>query len=84
MDLLFNTNFFRVRLYIFQVSPYILYTHELYTDGLGASKSVVINSWSHGKFSRKINLFQPKMIKGYAGHRFVVAAADQPPFIFRR
>ncbi|XP_073957754.1 ionotropic receptor 21a [Choristoneura fumiferana] len=64
-------------------SPYILYTHKLYTDGLGASLPVVLNSWSHGKFSRPVNLFPPKMSQGYAGHRFVVAAANQPPFIFR-
>ncbi|CAB3239717.1 unnamed protein product [Arctia plantaginis] len=64
--------------------PYILYTHKLYTDGLGASKPVVLNSWSHGKFSRNINLFPRKMTEGYAGHRFVVAAANQPPFVFKR
>uniref|UniRef100_A0A2H1WG37 SFRICE007894.2 n=1 Tax=Spodoptera frugiperda TaxID=7108 RepID=A0A2H1WG37_SPOFR len=65
-------------------SPYILYTHKLYTDGLGASKPVVLNSWTHGKFSREVNLFPLKMTEGYAGHRFVVAAANQPPFVFRR
>ncbi|KAF9423246.1 hypothetical protein HW555_001315 [Spodoptera exigua] len=65
-------------------SPYILYTHKLYTDGLGASQPVVLNSWTHGKFSREVNLFPVKMTEGYAGHRFVVAAANQPPFVFRR
>lgn len=24
------------------------------------------------------------MVDGYAGHRFVVVAADQPPFVFRK
>ncbi|XP_059055118.1 ionotropic receptor 21a [Achroia grisella] len=65
-------------------APYILYTHELYIDGLGASKPVVLNSWTHGKFSRHVNLFPKKMMKGYAGHRFLVAAANQPPYVFRR
>nr|QEI46863.1 ionotropic receptor 21a [Galleria mellonella] len=65
-------------------APYILYTHKLYTDGLGASMPVVLNSWAHGKFSRNINLFPTKMMKGYAGHRFLVAAANQPPYVFRR
>nr|ALM24946.1 ionotropic receptor 21a.3 [Athetis dissimilis] len=65
-------------------SPYILYTHKLYTDGLGASQPVVLNSWTHGKFSRNLDLFPPKMTGGYAGHRFVVAAANQPPYVFRR
>lgn len=55
----------------------------LYTDGLGASLPIVLTSWSHGKYSRNVNLFPPKMSKGYAGHRFVVAAAHQPPFVFR-
>nr|AXF48837.1 ionotropic receptor IR6 [Lobesia botrana] len=64
-------------------APHILYTHKLYTDGLGASLPVVLNSWSHGKFSRPINLFPRKMTEGYAGHRFVVAAANQPPYVFR-
>ncbi|CAK1601723.1 unnamed protein product [Parnassius mnemosyne] len=65
-------------------APYILYTHKLYIDGLGASKSVVLNSWSQGKFSRELNLFPPKMSEGYAGHRFIVSAANQPPYTFRR
>ncbi|KAM3967606.1 ionotropic receptor 21a [Aphomia sociella] len=65
-------------------APYILYTHKLYTDGLGASTSVVLNSWTHGKFSRNINIFPTKMTKGYAGHRFLVAAANQHPYVFRR
>lgn len=45
---------------------------------------MVLNSWTHGKYSRPMNLFPPKMTEGYAGHRFVVAAAHQPPFVFRR
>nr|QEE82780.1 ionotropic receptor 6 [Conogethes pinicolalis] len=65
-------------------APYILYTHKLYTDGLGASKPVVLTSWTHGKYSREVNLFPAKMTEGYAGHRFIVAASNQPPFVFRR
>ncbi|XP_026319536.1 ionotropic receptor 21a [Hyposmocoma kahamanoa] len=65
-------------------APYILYTHKLFIDGLGASKPVVLNSWTRGKFSREVNLFPKKMTDGYAGHRFVVAAANKPPFVIRR
>ncbi|CAH2102859.1 unnamed protein product [Euphydryas editha] len=65
-------------------AAFILYTHILYTDGLGASKPLILCSWSHGKFSRKVNLFPTKKNTGYAGHRFIVAAAHQPPFVFRR
>ncbi|KAG7310769.1 hypothetical protein JYU34_003583 [Plutella xylostella] len=65
-------------------APYILYTHELYIDGLGASRPVVLTSWSHGKYSRDVELFPHKMQQGYAGHRFIIAAADQPPFVVRR
>ncbi|XP_045773278.1 ionotropic receptor 21a [Maniola jurtina] len=64
--------------------PYILYTHILYVDGLGASKPQVLCSWNNGKYSRNVDLFPTKMTKGYAGHRFIIAAANQPPFIFRR
>ncbi|XP_039755293.1 ionotropic receptor 21a [Pararge aegeria] len=65
-------------------TPYILYTHVLYIDGLGASKPQVLCSWNHGRYSRNVDLFPTKMNKGYAGHRFIIAAANQPPFIFRR
>ncbi|RVE49200.1 hypothetical protein evm_006092 [Chilo suppressalis] len=65
-------------------APYILYTHKLYTDGLGASKPIVLSSWAHGKFSRDVNLFPRKLTEGYAGHRFIVSASNQPPFVFRR
>ncbi|XP_032528606.2 ionotropic receptor 21a [Danaus plexippus] len=65
-------------------APYIMYTHILYVDGLGASRPEVLCSWGHGKFSRNVDLFPEKMTSGYAGHRFVVAAANQPPFVFKR
>nr|QZH55074.1 ionotropic receptor 21a [Achelura yunnanensis] len=64
-------------------APYILYTHKLYTDGLGTSKPLVLTSWTLGKYSRNVNLFPFKMTEGYAGHRFLVAAANQPPFVFK-
>lgn len=73
-----------IEFYYEQEAPYILYTHKLYTDGLGASKPKVLTSWAHGKYSRDVNLFPLKMTEGYAGHRFTVAAANQPPFVFRR
>ncbi|XP_045510994.1 ionotropic receptor 21a [Colias croceus] len=65
-------------------APYILYTHNLYTDGLGSSEPRILVSWTHGKFSRNVNLFPTKMTEGYSGHRFLIAAANQPPFVFKR
>ncbi|XP_038207786.1 ionotropic receptor 21a [Zerene cesonia] len=65
-------------------APYILYTHNLYTDGLGSSEPRILVSWTHGKFSRNVNLFPTKMSEGYAGHRFLIAAANQPPYVFKR
>ncbi|CAK1544480.1 unnamed protein product [Leptosia nina] len=65
-------------------ASYILYTHKLYTDGLGSSKPQILTSWTHGRFSRNVNLFPPKMIDGYAGHRFIVAVANQPPYTLKR
>ncbi|XP_053957480.1 ionotropic receptor 21a [Anastrepha ludens] len=65
-------------------SPYVLYTHKLYTDGLGSNTPVVLTSWIRGALSRPhVNLFPPKFSKGFAGHSFRVSAANQPPFIFR-
>ncbi|XP_030380644.1 ionotropic receptor 21a [Scaptodrosophila lebanonensis] len=64
--------------------PYVLYTHKLYTDGLGSNTPVVLTSWIKGALSRPhINLFPPKFVDGFAGHRFQVSAANQPPFMFR-
>ncbi|KAH8279620.1 hypothetical protein KR018_008353, partial [Drosophila ironensis] len=64
--------------------PYVLYTHKLYADGLGSNTPVVLTSWIKGALSRPhIDLFPPKFKNGFAGHRFQVSAANQPPFIFR-
>ncbi|XP_058122705.1 ionotropic receptor 21a [Anopheles ziemanni] len=65
--------------------PYVLYTHELYVDGLGANRPQVLTSWIGNKFSRNnVNLFPPKLRKGFAGHRFTVMAAHQPPYVIKR
>ncbi|CAD6998062.1 unnamed protein product [Ceratitis capitata] len=64
--------------------PYVLYTHKLYTDGLGSNTPIVLTSWIRGAFSRPhVNLFPPKFTTGFAGHSFQVSAINQPPFIFR-
>ncbi|XP_031348266.1 ionotropic receptor 21a [Photinus pyralis] len=65
--------------------PYILYTHELYMDGLGSSAAQVLTSWKNGTLTRpKLNLFPRKMSQGFAGHRFIVALAHQPPYVIKR
>ncbi|XP_017046092.1 ionotropic receptor 21a [Drosophila ficusphila] len=64
--------------------PYVLYTHKLYADGLGSNTPIVLTSWIKGALSRPhVNLFPPKFQYGFAGHRFQISAANQPPFIFR-
>ncbi|XP_017485936.1 PREDICTED: ionotropic receptor 21a [Rhagoletis zephyria] len=64
--------------------PYVLYTHKLYTDGLGSNTPIVLTSWMRGALSRPhVSLFPPKFSKGFAGHSFQVTTANQPPFIFR-
>ncbi|KAH8303948.1 hypothetical protein KR044_000414, partial [Drosophila immigrans] len=64
--------------------PYVLYTHKLYADGLGSNTGLVLTSWIKGGLSRPhINLFPAKFQSGFAGHRFQVSAANQPPYIFR-
>ncbi|XP_062703480.1 ionotropic receptor 21a-like [Aedes albopictus] len=65
-------------------SAYVLYSHELYIDGLGSNRPIVLTSWMNGKFSRpNVNLFPPKIRKGFSGHRFTISAAHQPPFVFK-
>jgi hypothetical protein len=65
--------------------PYVLYTHRLYTDGLGSNKPLVLTSWMKEKLSRPhVDLFPTKLTKGFAGHRFSVSAADFPPFVFKK
>ncbi|XP_075152937.1 ionotropic receptor 21a [Haematobia irritans] len=64
--------------------PYVLYTHKLYSDGLGSNKPIVLTSWIKGGLTRPhINLYPKKFDKGFAGHRFQVMAINQPPYIFR-
>ncbi|XP_049532808.1 ionotropic receptor 21a [Anopheles darlingi] len=65
--------------------PYVLYTHELYIDGLGANRPQVLTSWIGNKFSRSsVNLFPPKLRQGFSGHRYTVMAAHQPPFTIKK
>lgn len=65
--------------------PYVLYTHQLYSDGLGSNKPVVLTTWMNGRLSRPhVNLFPKKLTKGFAGHRFTIVAAHQPPYVFKR
>lgn len=64
--------------------PYVLYTHKLYTDGLGSNKPHVLTSWMKGKLTRPhVDLFPKKLTKGFAGHRFSVSAAEFPPYVFK-
>lgn len=64
--------------------PYILYTHKLYTDGLGSNLPMVLTSWIKGKLSRpNVNLFPRKFQYGFSTHRFYVSAIHQPPFVIK-
>ncbi|KAF5301771.1 hypothetical protein FQR65_LT08754 [Abscondita terminalis] len=64
--------------------PFILYTHKLYVDGLGSSVPQVITSWMNGSLTRpQVPLFPEKMTNGFAGHRFIISIADQPPFTIK-
>ncbi|KAJ9586856.1 hypothetical protein L9F63_019538 [Diploptera punctata] len=57
-----------------------LYTHDLFVDGLGSSSLRVLTTWRCGELTRPgINLFPRKMIRGFSGHQFTVAAGNQPP-----
>lgn len=57
----------------------------MYTDGLGSNTPVVLTSWIKGKLSRPhVNLFPTKFQKGFSGHRFMVTAIHQPPYILKQ
>lgn len=65
--------------------PYVLYTHRLYTDGLGSNLPIVLTTWMKGALSRpNINLFPTKLLKGFAGHRFIVSAIHKPPYVIKK
>lgn len=63
----------------------MLYTHRLYTDGLGSNTPIVLTSWIKGKLSRPhVNLFPKKFRRGFSSHRFTIAAIHQPPFVIKQ
>lgn len=83
--MLFELNYSNIIKIIKQERPFVLYTHRLYSDGLGSNVPVVLTSWIKGMLSRPhINLFPQKFVSGFAGHRFLIASVNQPPFIFRK
>lgn len=62
--------------------PYILYTHEMYTDALGASVPRILTSWLNNNLTRpSVHLFPDKIKEGFAGHRFIISLAHQPPYV---
>nr|QNL15114.1 ionotropic receptor 21a [Aulacocentrum confusum] len=64
---------------------YLLYTHELYTDGSGSSLPVLLTSWIKNHTSKQdINLFPEKLRGGFKGHRLLISTANQPPFAIRK
>nr|AQN78512.1 ionotropic receptor 6 [Meteorus pulchricornis] len=63
---------------------YLLYTHELFTDGSGTSLPVLLTSWIGNRTTHEnIDLFPEKLSGGFKGHRLVVATAHKPPFAIR-
>jgi hypothetical protein len=61
-----------------------LYTHRLFIDSLGSSESRILTTWHDGRFARNVDLFPDKFKGGFNGLQLVVAAAEQPPFVFRK
>ncbi|XP_046621130.1 ionotropic receptor 21a [Neodiprion virginianus] len=64
---------------------FVLYTHELYSDGIGSSRPVILTSWIKDRLTKPEKvLFPQKLESGFNGHRFRVSAMHKPPFAFRR
>lgn len=85
LTLLLFCTFVQINISLSQERPYVLYTHRLYTDGLGSNVPIVLTSWIKGKLSRPhVNLFPVKFQKGFSGHRFLVTAIHQPPYVMKK
>jgi len=41
-----------------------MYTHDIFVDGAGGSKVVLLTSWKNNSLSKNINLFPKKLTKG--------------------
>ncbi|XP_069678184.1 uncharacterized protein Ir21a [Periplaneta americana] len=68
-----------------EVKKFVMYTHNLFVDGLGSSSLQILTAWRCGALTRPTtNLFPEKLREGFRGHRFVVAAGHQPPFVVNR
>ncbi|XP_020706796.2 ionotropic receptor 21a [Athalia rosae] len=63
----------------------LLFTHKLYSDGIGSNLPVILTSWKKKGLTRpETILFPPKLKNGFNGHRFRVSASHKPPFAIRR
>ncbi|PSN58056.1 Ionotropic receptor 21a [Blattella germanica] len=63
----------------------LMYTHELFVDGLGASRLQVLTAWRCERLTRpQVNLFPEKLKSGFKGHQFVISTGYQPPFVVQR
>jgi len=61
-----------------------LMTHRVFGDSLGGSFPQIITAWRCDHFSRPwVRLFPVKMLEGFSGHQFKVAAVDSPPFVYK-
>lgn len=62
-----------------------MYTHRLHIDGIGSSGLQLLTAWRNNSLTRpEINLFPPKLDQGLNGHRLVVSAFEQPPYVIRK
>lgn len=62
-----------------------LYTHHLHVDGIGSSALKLLTAWKNLSLTRpEVNLFPPKLDRGLNGHRLIVSAFEQPPYVIRR
>ncbi|KAK0074404.1 hypothetical protein PV326_012477, partial [Microctonus aethiopoides] len=67
-----------------ELGSYLLYTHELYTDGSGTSLPIFLTSWIRDRMTQQsIDLFPRKLNKGFKGHRLLISTTHRPPFVVR-
>ncbi|KAK7603162.1 hypothetical protein V9T40_003161 [Parthenolecanium corni] len=60
-------------------------TSSFKPDGIGSSTKKILTCWRLDRLTRPdVNLFPPKLDEGLNGHRMVVSAAEQPPFVIKK
>lgn len=61
-----------------------MYTHKLYSEGSGTTLPHLLTSWINQRLTEaSTNLFPDKLRRGFMGHRLLVSAVENPPYLYK-